>query len=355
MIQQSLLKQANPLSKPDRQRWVLENTSATAFPSTLMSLGQWPLKSHGIETLQLNLGKLCNQTCSHCHVDAGPDRREIMSMHTLSHCLRILDEAGISTLDLTGGAPEMNPHFRWAVEQASRLGRKIIDRCNLTILTVPSYSWLYGFLADHKVEIIASLPCYLEKNTDRQRGDGVYQKSIEAIKNLNRQGYGIPGTDLVLNLVFNPTGTNLPPAQDQLEQDYKQELQRMHGIQFNHLFTITNMPISRFLDDLVKHDKVEDYLSKLAQYFNPATLDGLMCKSTLSVGWDGALYDCDFNQMLDLHLANNIPGNIADFDLESIQHRTIVTGKHCYGCTAGNGSSCQGSLTQSASLRHVIS
>lgn len=342
---QSLLKRANPLSKPEKQRWLIENTLVPAFSTTLMSLGQWPIRSTGIETLQINLGKLCNQTCNHCHVDAGPDRKEIMTMETLTHCLRVLEEANIPILDLTGGAPEMNPHFSWAVEKAFDLKKRIIDRCNLTILTTPSFRWLYNFLAKHKVEIIASLPCYLEENTDKQRGAGTYQKSIEAIKQLNSVGYGNPESGLVLNLVFNPSGINLPPSQEKLEADYKSKLNALHGIRFNRLLTITNMPISRFLDNLHEENLLEPYMSKLANQMNPGTLANLMCRNTLSVGWDGTLFDCDFNQMLDLPLTNQIPQNIANFDFRTLKERTIVTGKHCYGCTAGSGSSCQGALS----------
>lgn len=342
---QSLLKRANPLSKPEKQRWLIENTLVPAFSTTLMSLGQWPIRSTGIETLQINLGKLCNQTCNHCHVDAGPDRKEIMTMETLTHCLRVMEEANIPILDLTGGAPEMNPHFSWAVEKAFALKKRIIDRCNLTILTTPSFRWLYNFLAKHKVEIIASLPCYLEENTDKQRGAGTYQKSIEAIKQLNSLGYGNPESGLVLNLVFNPSGINLPPSQEKLEADYKSKLNALHGIRFNRLLTITNMPISRFLDNLYEENLLEPYMSKLANQMNPGTLANLMCRNTLSVGWDGTLFDCDFNQMLDLPLTNQIPQNIANFDVRTIKERTIVTGKHCYGCTAGSGSSCQGALS----------
>ena len=342
---QSLLKRANPLSKPEKQRWLIENTLVPAFSTTLMSLGQWPIRSTGIETLQINLGKLCNQTCNHCHVDAGPDRKEIMTMETLTHCLRVMEEANIPILDLTGGAPEMNPHFSWAVEKAFALKKRIIDRCNLTILTTPSFRWLYNFLAKHKVEIIASLPCYLEENTDKQRGAGTYQKSIEAIKQLNSLGYGNPESGLVLNLVFNPSGINLPPSQEKLEADYKSKLNALHGIRFNRLLTITNMPISRFLDNLQEENLLEPYMSKLANQMNPGTLANLMCRNTLSVGWDGTLFDCDFNQMLDLPLTNQIPQNIANFDVRTLKERTIVTGKHCYGCTAGSGSSCQGALS----------
>ena len=342
---QSLLKRANPLSKPEKQRWLVENTLVPAFSTTLMSLGQWPIRSTGIETLQINLGKLCNQTCNHCHVDAGPDRKEIMTMETLTHCLKVLEEANIPTLDLTGGAPEMNPHFSWAVEKAFALKKRIIDRCNLTILTTPSFRWLYNFLAKHKVEIIASLPCYLEENTDKQRGAGTYQKSIEAIKQLNSLGYGNPETGLVLNLVFNPSGINLPPSQEKLEADYKSKLNALHGIRFNRLLTITNMPISRFLDNLHEENLLEPYMSKLANQMNPGTLANLMCRNTISVGWDGTLFDCDFNQMLDLPLTNQIPQNIANFDVRTLKERTIVTGKHCYGCTAGSGSSCQGAIS----------
>jgi radical SAM/Cys-rich protein len=287
---------------------------------------------------------LCNQTCHHCHVDAGPDRREIMTRETAEQCLEVLRETAIPTLDLTGGAPEMNPNFRWLVQQARLLGRQIIDRCNLTILLASGFTDLPEFLAEHAVEVVASLPCYLEENTDRQRGDGVYQKSIAALRRLNELGYGKPGTGLLLTLVFNPGGPSLPPHQETLEAAYRRELRTRHGIEFSRLFVITNMPISRFLDDLLQSGRYEQYVQKLIDAFNPLAVDQVMCRTTLSVDWTGRLFDCDFNQMLDLPVIADVPRHVADFDWERLAERSIVTGRHCFGCTAGAGSSCQGSI-----------
>lgn len=339
----TLLRQANPLADPGQQRLLLEAGDRwPRFDDVLRFHSHAGLKADGIRVLQLNLGKLCNQTCHHCHVDAGPDRREIMTRETAEQCMNVLRQTSIPTLDLTGGAPEMNPHFRWLVEQARLLGRRVIDRCNLTILLANGYSDLPEFLARNSVEIVASLPCYLEQNTDMQRGDGVYQKSIAAIKRLNDLGYGQPGTGLILTLVFNPFGPSLPPQQEALEADYRRELRARHGIEFSQLFTITNMPISRFLDDLLQKGRYEQYVQKLIDAFNPLAIDEVMCRTTLSVDWMGRLYDCDFNQMLDLPVNTDVPGHISDFDEKLLSERLIITGRHCFGCTAGAGSSCQG-------------
>jgi radical SAM/Cys-rich protein len=316
------------------------------FDELLASRQLAPLVAGKIDTLQVNLGKLCNMTCRHCHVDAGPDRREVMSRETLDACLRLLDTANIGTLDLTGGAPEMNPHFCHAVETASRLGRHVIDRCNLTILTLPRYEHLPAFLAEHRVEIVASLPCYLEENVNRQRGDRAFDRSIEALRTLNGLGYAAEGTGLALTLVYNPVGPSLPPDQAKLEADYREHLRTRYGIEFTRLFTITNMPISRFLEDLQASGQYEEYMQRLVNGFNPTAVRGVMCRNTLSVGWDGALYDCDFNQMLELPV--RVPQTIFDCDEQSLRERPIRTGRHCFGCTAGAGSGCQGATVERA-------
>jgi radical SAM/Cys-rich protein len=318
--------------------------SHQSFDVALQRAAIAPLCASGVQVLQVNLGKLCNQTCRHCHVDAGPDRREVMSREIAEACLRVLDTSGIPTLDLTGGAPELNPNFRWLVSEARRLGRHVIDRSNLTILLAPGFDDLPEFLAGERVEIVASLPCYLEENCDRQRGAGVFDRSIKALRRLNQVGYGMADTGLKLTLVYNPIGPTLPPAQQSLEAAYRQELRGRYGIEFTQLYTITNMPISRFLEDLLRTDQYDAYMWKLVEAFNPATTDQLMCRTTLSIDWQGFLYDCDFNQMLELRLGNGSPQHIRDFGLESLRNRAIVTGQHCFGCTAGHGSSCQGAV-----------
>lgn len=343
----TLLRQGNPLAEPRNQlRMLTSQGQHKPFEQSLVETGHFPLRAAGIQVLQVNVGKLCNQTCRHCHVDAGPDRREVMSRETMQHCLDMLTQADIATLDITGGAPEMNPHFRWLVSSAQRLGRHVIDRCNLTILLAPGYQDLPAFLAEHRVEVVASLPCYLPENTDSQRGDGVFERSIAALRQLNAVGYGQPDSGLILTLVHNPIGPSLPPSQDALESAYRRELQACYGVVFNRLFTIANMPISRFLDDLLHSGQYDLYMRKLIDAYNPASVAGLMCRTTLSVGWDGFLYDCDFNQMLDLRLASGLPRHIRDFDLRQLEQRAIVTGPHCYGCTAGCGSGCQGAIVQ---------
>jgi radical SAM/Cys-rich protein len=339
------MRRGSPLADPARQREVLDRGDLLPFESALAAGGLWPLKAIGVEVLQVNVGKLCNQTCRHCHVDAGPDRREVMSRETMQLCLDVLKTAAIPTLDITGGAPEMNPHFRWLVEQAADRGRHVIDRCNLTILLAPHFDDLPRFLADHRVEVVASLPCYLPENTDRQRGEGVFARSIEALRRLNAEGYGQAGSGLTLTLVYNPVGPSLPPPQAGLEEAYRRELRARYGVEFSRLFTITNMPISRFLDDLLENGRYEQYMRKLIDAYNPAAAAGVMCRTTLSVGWDGTLYDCDFNQMLGLELAPGLPRHIRDFRMAELGRRRIVTGRHCFGCTAGAGSGCQGAIT----------
>ena len=339
----TLLRENNRLADPLVQLEVLQAAdSIPPFEESLIDSGQAPLRAGGIEVLQIDVGKLCNQTCRHCHVDAGPDRREIMSRETAEACINVLAEHDIPTLDITGGAPEMNPNFRWVVTEGRKLGRRVIDRCNLTILMASGYDDLPEFLAEQHVEIVASLPCYLEENTDSQRGNGVFKQSIAALRRLNELGYGHPGSGLDLTLVYNPVGPSLPPPQSTLEEAYHRELKAHYGVVFNRLFTITNMPISRFLDDLLQSGRYDEYMQTLCDAFNPSTVPGLMCRTTLSVSWDGRLYDCDFNQMLNLGLQQGLPQHISEFHADSIRQRPIATDRHCYGCTAGAGSGCTG-------------
>jgi radical SAM/Cys-rich protein len=348
MVELTLLRRKSPLANAAEQLRILDSAAQVpGFEQTLSNHGLVPLRARGIEVLQLNVGKLCNQTCRHCHVDAGPDRRESMSRETAEACIAVLAATDIPTLDITGGAPEMNPNFRWLVEQGRRLGRNVIDRCNLTILLAPGFEHLPEFLAQHQVEIVASLPCYLEENCDRQRGDGVFRRSVEALRRLNELGYGRPGAGLELTLVYNPVGPSLPPPQAKLEADYRRELRARYGIEFTRLYTITNMPISRFLNDLLQSDQYDTYMQKLVEAFNPAAVEGVMCRTMISVDWEGRLYDCDFNQMLELPIAAAAPRSIHEFDFNRLASRRIVTGRHCYGCTASAGSGCRGSLTAS--------
>jgi radical SAM/Cys-rich protein len=317
------------------------------FHEKLAQAGQWPLRASRLDTLQVNVGKFCNQTCRHCHVDAGPTRQEIMTRQTAELVVDVLRRHDIPNVDLTGGAPELNPNFDYLVREARALGRRVVDRSNLTVFYAEGKGYLPEFLRDYEVEIVASLPCYLEENVDAQRGKGVFRKSIQALQWLNRLGYGQPGTGLNLNLVYNPLGPALPPPQQNLENAYRQQLGERFGIVFDKLYTITNMPISRFLTDLERHGNYEPYMEMLVQKFNPATVDGLMCRSMVSVGWDGTLYDCDFNQMLDMPLSYGAPRHLRDFDAFLLTRRQVRTGPHCFGCTAGSGSSCGGALTAS--------
>ncbi|MCA9074056.1 MAG: arsenosugar biosynthesis radical SAM protein ArsS [Planctomycetaceae bacterium] len=347
MSTMSMKRQGSPLAEASEQLTILESVDAHSvqpFDQTLREHGLSPLNAGVIETLQINVGKMCNQTCRHCHVDAGPDRREIMTRETMQSCLDAMTRSSIRQVDLTGGAPEMNPHFDWFVAEIRRLDRRVIDRCNLTILTAPGFTHLPEYLAEHEVEIVASLPCYLEENCDAQRGNGVFQRSIEGLRLLNEQGYGHTDSRLSLSLVYNPVGPSLPPDQQQLEGAYREQLRDRFGIEFNRLYTITNMPISRFLDDLIQTKQYEAYMSLLVDSFNPRSVDAVMCRTTLSVDWEGNLYDCDFNQMLELHVDRSRATHINDYDEQSITGRRILTGRHCYGCTAGAGSSCQGAL-----------
>ena len=341
---QSLLGREHPLASTSAQLRVLNNPALSyrPFDDALEGSELHPLTSAGIEILQVNVGKLCNQTCNHCHVDAGPDRTEVMTRETAELCVRVLEKTEIPTLDLTGGAPELNPQFRWLVAEARRLGRRVIDRCNLSVLLLNSQKDLGEFLVRHTVEVVASLPYFIAANTDAQRGEGVFDKSIEAIRLLNGLGYGREGSGLILNLVYNPVGAFLPPPQAAIEADFKRELLRRHDVVFNSLYAITNMPISRFLEFLLRTSNYDRYMRKLVDAYNPAAVQGVMCRNTLSVGWDGTLYDCDFNQMLDLPVSIGTRVHIRDFVHDELDTRRIVTGQHCYGCTAGSGSSCGG-------------
>jgi radical SAM/Cys-rich protein len=299
-----------------------------------------------LETLQVNLGYKCNQSCVHCHVNAGPQRREQMSRHTIADVLAFLGVAGVRRLDLTGGAPELNPHFRELVLRARELGVHVIDRCNLTILEEPGQEGLAEFLARQKVEVIASLPCYLEENVDRQRGKGVFVKSIRALACLNALGYGAPGSGLELNLVYNPQGPSLPPAQDSLEADYKRILGERYGVAFNRLYTLANMPIQRFGSTLVSTGQFNAYMALLHGAHRDENVAAVMCRALLSVDWQGYAYDCDFNQMLGLPLV--IEGrkrvHLSELIGRDLEGNPIRVRDHCYGCTAGQGSSCGGAL-----------
>lgn len=316
------------------------------FADAIKPHGFDTLQPTGIDIFQLNIGKMCNQTCAHCHVDAGPDRKEMMTRKDLERCLEIIAEHKIPTLDITGGAPEMHPEFRWFVSEAYKLGTQVIDRCNLTIIMAnPKYRDLPDFLAAHKVNVVSSLPYFSAARTDKQRGDGVFEDSIAALKLLNDVGYGQDGSDLQLDLVYNPAGAFLPGDQASLQADFKKQLKRRYDIVFNNLFAITNMPISRFLDYLIESDNYTDYMQSLLDAFNPTTIAGVMCRNTISVSYDGRLYDCDFNQMLELPVSTPSPQHIDTFDFDALMQRRIVLNQHCYGCTAGAGSSCGGETT----------
>jgi radical SAM/Cys-rich protein len=302
-----------------------------------------------LETLQVNITKLCNQACRHCHVDSSPKRTEQMSKVTVDQCLKVLEKnPSIKKLDITGGAPELNPHFDYMVEQAKNLGKHVMVRHNLTVTfdgnpqTKEKKEYLPDFFAKHQVEVISSLPYYQEFFTDKQRGNGVFTKSIAGLKRLNALGYGKEGTGKVLNLVYNPVGPFLPASQSTLEKDYKRELWSKFEISFNNLFAITNMPIHRFKEDLERSGSLEDYMTKLINAFNPDAAKGVMCRSLISVGYDGRLFDCDFNQMLELNFPESSSNTIFNFDSEKLKHRKIIFGEHCFGCTAGAGSSCGG-------------
>ena len=321
--------------------------------------GSWPSFSHTLDQnglslrrrvlriLQVNVGMRCNQTCRHCHVEAGPLRREQMSPETAERIVQLLDASGgehLETVDLTGGAPELNPVFRYLVSEARGRGLKVIDRCNLTVLLEPGQEGTAQFLRDHQVEIVASLPCYSRENVERQRGRGVFARSIRSLLLLNGLGYGKPDTELILNLVYNPVGPFLPPDQEELEKDYKKKLREDFGIEFNQLFTIANMPIKRFLYDLVHMNRLEEYMAMMVSHFNVKALENVMCRDLISIGWDGKIYDCDFNQMAAIPAANE-PRTLWSIDsLDNFNQGPIALADHCYGCTAGSGSSCAGQL-----------
>jgi radical SAM/Cys-rich protein len=315
---------------------------ARTFEDALAGSGLFPLRPTGIEILQVNVGKKCNQTCRHCHVDAGPDRTEMMPDRVMDRVLELVETMDIATLDITGGAPELHPRWRELVTRATAAGKRVMDRCNLTITRLPNYRYLPDFFAEHRVEVVASLPHFRQAGTDAQRGDGVFEQSIAALHSLNEVGYGREGSGLVLDLVTNPVGTFLPAGQAALERDWKAQMRRLYGIEFNHLYTITNMPISRFLEQLENSGRTVEYLERLVDAYNPAAAAGVMCRNTLSVGWDGTLYDCDFNAMLDLPVHPAAPRTIFDWDRARLEEREIVVGPHCFGCTAGGGSSCGG-------------
>mgnify|MGYP006273028305 CR=1 FL=1 len=347
----TLLNARSPLAAPARQREVLAALPlARTFGQAAAAAGHGPLRAAGVHVLQINVGRRCNQACRHCHVDAGPDRTEVMTDAVVEACLHLLETSEIPTLDVTGGAPELHPRFREIVRRARAAGRHVIDRCNLTITQLPNYADLPAFLAEHQVEIVASLPSFAARLTDTQRGDGVFEASIAALCRLNALGYGVEGSGLLLNLVTNPVGAFLPAPQASLEADWRRELKRRFGVSFTRLFTITNMPISRYLEFLEASGNLQGYMEKLVAAFNPAAVSGLMCRTTLSVGWDGRLYDCDFNQMIDLAVDGAAPQTV--FDAErlaapgdpALTARRIAVGPHCFGCTAGAGSSCGGAI-----------
>jgi radical SAM/Cys-rich protein len=342
----TLLSRAHELSVPAAQLRHLAATGVPDFDHVLARHGREPLEARTIEVLQVNVGRLCNQTCAHCHVDAGPDRREVMSEETAAQVVELLRRHPIPTLDVTGGAPELNPQFRRLVREAAALGRRVIDRCNLSVLLLGSQEDLVPFLAGHRVEVTASLPSFRPSGTDSQRGEGVFEKSLEALRRLNAAGYG-RGGGLVLNLVHNPVGAFLPGDQASLERDYRRELEQRHGVVFDRLYTITNMPISRFLDHLERTGNLQRYMELLVGAFNPRAADGVMCRTYLSVGWDGTLYDCDFNQMLALPANHGAPSTLSALLAKGgALPRRVVTDRHCFGCTAGAGSSCAGAVAE---------
>lgn len=342
LTHKSLAGQSHELSEVDRQLELLKKANLTPFQEKLEQSDLFPLTTMKLDIFQINVGKMCNQVCKHCHVDAGPDRKEIMTRETMQLCLDAIDKTECSTVDLTGGAPEMNPDFRWFVEQLSAKGKKVIVRCNLTIIVAnKKYNDLPEFFKKHNVEVVSSLPYFTSTKTDAQRGDGVFDRSIKALNMLNAVGYGIEETGLILNLVYNPSGAFLPPEQGALQADFKKKLKARFDIDFNELFAITNLPISRYLEYLVASENYEGYMNKLVDAYNPIAAANVMCRNTISIGWDGYIFDCDFNQMLDLKVATK-GQHLKDFDLEGLNNRHVIVNQHCYGCTAGAGSSCGG-------------
>ena len=340
----NITEQQDQFSGSEKQLRLLRKVpGVTPFNRRFMEAGLFPLTCDGITVLQVNVGKVCNLSCRHCHVEAGPARTESMSGETVASCLKALDKTGIPTLDITGGAPELNPNLAWLIEEAAGLGRKVMVRTNLTVLEREDCASFAELYARHKVEVVASLPYFLGRNTDRQRGDGVFDASVRVLKRLNELGYGRED-DLRLNLVYNPGGAFLPPDQHAVEADFRREMMSRYGIVFNSLFTLTNMPIGRFLGFLTQSGNLEEYLARLAGAFNPLAAARVMCRSQISVGWDGRLYDCDFNQMLGLPCDPEVPGHIDEFDLAALSSRRVILENHCYACTAGAGSSCAGAV-----------
>ena len=351
MATKSLKARQEPLAATSRQLDLLNGgLFATGelplFKDKIAESGQFPLTPAKLEILQINLGYMCNQVCAHCHVDAGPDRKEIMTKDTMRHCLDVIRNTRAHTLDLTGGAPEMNPDFRWFVTQAAKAGiSDFIVRSNLTILRAnKKYYDLPEFFKEHNIHVISSMPHYTRGKTDKQRGDGVFNASIKALQELNRVGYGLKDSPLRLDLVYNPSGAYLPGDQAALEKDFKKSLKEDFKIAFHNLFAITNLPISRFLDYLVASENYDDYMYALVDAYNPAAVQSIMCTNTISISWDGWLYDCDFNQMLDLKVGAKVK-HIKDYNETILNDRQIIISQHCYGCTAGAGSSCQGTVT----------
>lgn len=347
---QSLHKRESELAESNRQLEILsngifQNGELPRFADKIKETSQFPLRPNKLEVLQINVGYMCNQVCEHCHVDAGPDRKEIMTVETMELCLEVIRNTGATTLDLTGGAPEMNPNFRWFVEEASKAGiQDFIVRSNLTIIRAnKKYHDLPEFFKNHNVHVVSSMPHWTRGKTDKQRGDGVFDASIKALQELNAVGYGMPDSDLRLDLVYNPSGAFLPGDQSSMEKDFKKALLEDFGIRFHNLFAITNLPISRFLDYLIASDNYEDYMYSLVEAYNPMAVRSVMCTNTISVSWDGWLYDCDFNQMLDLKVASKVQ-HIKDYNEQLLNDRNIIISQHCYGCTAGAGSSCQGAV-----------
>ncbi|MCP4150537.1 MAG: radical SAM/Cys-rich domain protein [bacterium] len=327
--------------KENEQLGILANIGVS-FTEKLEQAGQFPIKTTELEILQLNVGRKCNLACKHCHVNAGPEREEMMSREIFEKCLDILRNTSISTLDITGGAPEMNPHLEWFIDEASQYVPRLIVRSNLVILTEKKYAGFIDVFHRNKVEICASLPHYSKDQMERQRGCGTFNGAIDIIKQLNELGYCTKGTGLVLDLVHNPVGAFLPGNQKALESEFKKRLHQTYGISFNSLFCITNMPLGRYLDYLMRSENLEDYMMDLANAFNPVAAGNVMCKTTLSVAWDGSLYNCDFNQMVCLSANTGDKDNIMDFETADFSHRSIEIHNHCFGCTAGSGSSCQG-------------
>ncbi|MFT5581786.1 MAG: radical SAM/Cys-rich protein [Psychromonas sp.] len=345
MATKSLNAIGHDLSESDKQIALLEEIGLTPFHEKLTGNDLFPLKPTGVEVFQINVGKMCNQVCDHCHVDAGPDRKEIMTRETMHQCLEAIDRSSCTTVDLTGGAPEMNPDFRWFVEQLSAKGKKIIVRCNLTIIVAnKKYFDLPEFFKLHNIEVASSLPYFSSAKTDAQRGEGVFEKSIKALKMLNAVGYGVEGSGLILNLVFNPSGAFLPPDQTSLQAQFKTKLKDGYDIVFNELFAITNLPVSRYLSYLVASNNYEKYMQKLIDAYNPVAASNVMCRTTVSISWDGFIYDCDFNQMLDIKVETQGSQHLTDYNNEALLNRTIIVNQHCYGCTAGAGSSCGGEV-----------